>query len=105
MPALVAVVNPSDEFWTVEYLAPALWVMGFAGESTADRQGLHFRLDSHNRGRTCQLGLWRYSRHPNYFFEFVDLTPGQIRNTSGTQRADEELCGNSEAMAVGTHRS
>ena len=71
MPALVAVVNPSDEFWTVEYLAPALWVMGFAGESTADRQGLHFRLDSHNRGRTCQLGLSRYSRHPNYFFEFV----------------------------------
>lgn len=71
MPALVAVLNPSDEFSAVEFVAAALWVIGFAGESTADRQLLHFRLDPQNRGRTCQLGLWRYSRHPNYFFEFV----------------------------------
>ena len=52
-------------------LIDSLWVIGFAGESTADRQLLHFRLDPQNRCRTCQLGLWRYSRHPNYFFEFV----------------------------------
>ena len=71
IPALVAVLNPADEFSVVEFVAAALWVIGFAGESTADRQLLHFRLDPQNRGRTCQLGLWRYSRHPNYFFEFL----------------------------------
>jgi Predicted membrane protein len=65
------VLNPADEFSVVEFVAAALWVIGFAGESTADRQLLHFRLDPQNRGRTCQLGLWRYSRHPNYFFEFL----------------------------------
>ena len=71
IPALVAVLNPADEFSVVEFVAAALWVVGFAGESTADRQLLHFRLDPQNRGKTCQVGLWRYSRHPNYFFEFV----------------------------------
>jgi steroid 5-alpha reductase family enzyme len=71
MPALFAVLNPSDEFSPLELVAAALWVVGFAGESTADRQLLYFKLNPENRGKTCQAGLWRYSRHPNYFFEWV----------------------------------
>ena len=41
------------------------------GESTADRQLERFKAETANRGRTCRAGLWRYSRHPNYFFEWV----------------------------------
>ena len=46
-------------------------VMGVIGETVADRQLLAFKRDPAHRGRTCRAGLWRYSRHPNYFFEWV----------------------------------
>ena len=49
----------------------AIWAGSIAGESLADRQLAHFRADPENRGRTCRAGLWRYSRHPNYFFEWL----------------------------------
>ena len=41
------------------------------GELLADRQLARWRADPAHRGRTCRSGLWRYSRHPNYFFEWV----------------------------------
>jgi steroid 5-alpha reductase family enzyme len=44
---------------------------GWIGESIADRQLDRFKRDPSNRGRTCREGLWRYSRHPNYFFEWT----------------------------------
>lgn len=71
LPVLLTGTNRSPDFAVVELTAAALWVVGFAGESTADRQLLAFRSDPANEGRTCQAGLWRYSRHPNYFFEWV----------------------------------
>ncbi|MGB3965620.1 MAG: DUF1295 domain-containing protein [Planctomycetota bacterium] len=40
-------------------------------EAIADRQLERHRGDATQRGRTCRAGLWRYSRHPNYFFEWV----------------------------------
>lgn len=48
-----------------------LWVGGLAGESIADAQLARFRRDPANRGRVCQAGLWAFSRHPNYFFEWL----------------------------------
>lgn len=51
--------------------ALALVVIGVAGETIADRQLLAFKRDPASRGRTCRAGLWRYSRHPNYFFEWI----------------------------------
>jgi steroid 5-alpha reductase family enzyme len=71
LPALFVVFNPSPEFSPIEYAAAVLWVVAFAGESTADRQLLHFKMDPENQGRVCEAGLWRYSRHPNYFFEWL----------------------------------
>jgi steroid 5-alpha reductase family enzyme len=48
-----------------------LVVLALAGESLADRQLKQFRAEPANRGKVCTAGLWRYSRHPNYFFEFL----------------------------------
>jgi steroid 5-alpha reductase family enzyme len=42
-----------------------------AGEGIADAQLQRFRVDPRNRGQVCETGLWRYSRHPNYFFEWL----------------------------------
>jgi len=41
------------------------------GEGLADEQLRRFKADPTQRGRVCDVGLWRYSRHPNYFFECV----------------------------------
>lgn len=71
LPALFASANADPRFSLVELVAAGLWVVAFAGESTADRQLLRFKSDAANRGRACRAGLWRFSRHPNYFFEWL----------------------------------
>ncbi|MCA8941136.1 MAG: DUF1295 domain-containing protein [Planctomycetes bacterium] len=45
--------------------------VALVGETVADRQLARFRRDPTTRGTTCRVGLWRYSRHPNYFFEWL----------------------------------
>ncbi|WP_345815689.1 DUF1295 domain-containing protein [Paraburkholderia sp. PREW-6R] len=52
-------------------LAVVLWIVSVAGESMADRQLKDFKSDPANHESVCRVGLWRYSRHPNYFFECV----------------------------------
>lgn len=68
-PALFASVNTTSDFSILELAGAAIWMIGFAGETTADRQLLNFKMNPENHGGVCQAGLWRYSRHPNYFFE------------------------------------
>jgi steroid 5-alpha reductase family enzyme len=46
-----------------------VWLAGFGTESVADAQLAAFRADPANRGRVLDTGLWRYTRHPNYFGE------------------------------------
>ena len=58
-------------FTALEWGAIGLWLVAIGGEALADVQLAKFRSDRQNRGRTCRLGLWRYSRHPNYFFEWL----------------------------------
>ena len=53
--------------WTA--LAVLIWLVSVGGEAIADGQLEQFKRDPANRGRVCRRGLWRYSRHPNYFFE------------------------------------
>lgn len=49
----------------------AVFLVSIVGETIADRQLEAFKRDPMNRGRVCRDGLWRYSRHPNYFFEWL----------------------------------
>ena len=46
-------------------------VVALGGEAIADQQLARWRGDPANAGRTCRTGLWRFSRHPNYFFEWL----------------------------------
>jgi steroid 5-alpha reductase family enzyme len=55
--------------WDAVGAAIALLALG--GEWLADRQLSQFRTLGANRGRVCDAGLWRYTRHPNYFFEWL----------------------------------
>jgi len=48
-----------------------LWCAGLAGSIAADAQLHRFRTNPANRGKLCQIGVWNYSRHPNYFFEIL----------------------------------
>ncbi len=48
-----------------------LWLVGIIGEAAADEQLKRFKRSGGNKGKTCREGLWRYSRHPNYFFEWL----------------------------------
>ncbi|WAL84869.1 DUF1295 domain-containing protein [Pandoraea sp. XJJ-1] len=50
-------------------VAALVWLAAVAGEASADRQLRHFTAVTSHRGQVCQVGWWRYSRHPNYFFE------------------------------------
>jgi len=52
-----------------DWLGAAVWLLGFAFESVADRQLQRFKDDPRNTGQVMDRGLWRYSRHPNYFGE------------------------------------
>lgn len=55
----------------VGYLGLAVWAFGFLIEVVADRQKSAFKADPANKGRFINVGLWAWSRHPNYFGEIV----------------------------------
>jgi steroid 5-alpha reductase family enzyme len=54
-----------------QILGLLLWLTGFLWEAVADRQLLRFKSDPANEGRIMQEGLWKLSRHPNYFGEIL----------------------------------
>jgi steroid 5-alpha reductase family enzyme len=71
IPILVAVRN-EDPFPTrFDLIAIVVWAIALTGESAADAQLARFRADPANKGKTCRTGLWHYTRHPNYFFEWL----------------------------------
>ncbi|HPF37612.1 MAG TPA: DUF1295 domain-containing protein [Phycisphaerae bacterium] len=68
---VTAILNPTPDLRWTDYAAIALWIVSVVGESIADRQLRCFRNEPANKGLVCRRGLWRYSRHPNYFFEWL----------------------------------
>jgi steroid 5-alpha reductase family enzyme len=71
VPLLIACGNGAPALGAVEWLGFGIWCVALAGESLADAQLNRFKADPANRGKVCAVGLWRYSRHPNYFFEWT----------------------------------
>lgn len=60
-----------DTFGWPQYLAIIVVLIAIYGVTLADRQLQAFRDDPANKGKVCERGLWYYSRHPNYFFEWL----------------------------------
>lgn len=71
VPIYVAMANPAPGFRWLDGLGVLIALLAILGELTADAQLSRFRQNPANKGQVCKVGLWRYSRHPNYFFEFL----------------------------------
>ena len=70
-PVSIAMQNPQP-FWAwTDTLAVLIGISAMLGEWIADRQLAAFRANPKNKGGVCKDRLWRYSRHPNYFFEWL----------------------------------
>jgi steroid 5-alpha reductase family enzyme len=71
IPFFISAMNTSAELSPFEYAGAILWLISVIGEATADAQLAAFKKVSANKGKVCDTGLWGYSRHPNYFFEWL----------------------------------
>lgn len=70
-PVLFVCMNASAEPGLGMTFGILVFLVSLLGEALADSQLDAFRKDPANAGKVCQTGLWRYSRHPNYFFEWL----------------------------------
>jgi steroid 5-alpha reductase family enzyme len=66
----VALAGEESEIGWLDFLGVAVWINGFIFETIGDWQLATFRADPANRGKVLDTGLWRYTRHPNYFGDF-----------------------------------
>lgn len=71
LPFLLACLDARAGLGIFEKLGGAIWIIGIVGEALADAQLNAFKKDAANQGKLCRVGLWNYSRHPNYFFEWL----------------------------------
>jgi steroid 5-alpha reductase family enzyme len=74
IPAFIIAANPSDSISPFEIIGILIWAGSFAMESVADLQKLAFikaMKKAGKKNRVCNVGLWKYSRHPNYFAEWM----------------------------------
>jgi steroid 5-alpha reductase family enzyme len=67
---LVAARNPAPALKWTDFAGAAILTVAILGEGLADRQLARFKSYPPNRGAICDVGLWSWSRHPNYFFEW-----------------------------------
>ncbi len=74
LPAILQASNPSPDLSLLEIAGYGLWAAAFVFEFIADAQKARFGLRMHRekrKGEHCEDGLWKYSRHPNYFGEWI----------------------------------
>ncbi|MDC1513520.1 DUF1295 domain-containing protein [Porticoccaceae bacterium] len=74
LPIFIIASNNSPTFSMFELAGLVIWLLAFAMETVADMQKLNFLKKMKKEGKQCQVcdvGLWRYCRHPNYFAEWM----------------------------------
>ncbi|OOQ60560.1 DUF1295 domain-containing protein [Mucilaginibacter pedocola] len=71
IPFFIIAMNTEPQLSVFEYAGLVLWAVSVIGEAVADKQLANFKKDTANKGKVCDTGLWHYSRHPNYFFEWL----------------------------------
>ncbi len=69
LPMLLVIRDPGGPLGWLDLFGVLIWLFGFAFEAIGDWQLLQFKGDTKNRGRIMRYGLWRFTRHPNYFGE------------------------------------
>lgn len=68
---LLAAIDGGKSIGAFDYLGIAFWAIGMYFETAGDFQLARFKADPANRGKVLDLGVWRYTRHPNYFGDFM----------------------------------
>ncbi len=71
IPVLVVCMDPGGSLGLLDLAGVLIWLFGFGFEAVGDWQLLRFKKNPENRGKIIQSGLWRYTRHPNYFGEAI----------------------------------
>jgi steroid 5-alpha reductase family enzyme len=71
IPFFISAMNTNPEISPLEYAGAILWAISVLGEAISDQQLANFKKNPANKGKVCDTGLWNYSRHPNYFFEWL----------------------------------
>ena len=69
IPATYVLVHAEARLTAIDALGLVVWLTGFVFEAVGDLQLARFKRDENNRGRIIASGLWKYTRHPNYFGE------------------------------------
>ena len=71
LPVQAAMADPATAgLGPLDWIGVAVWAVGLGFEAAGDWQLARFKADPANRGRVMDRGLWRYTRHPNYFGDF-----------------------------------
>lgn len=76
IPAMIQAYDPTPSFSWLDGLGYAIWLFAWIFESVADMQKqnfLHMCYTRRLKMQVCNVGLWKYSRHPNYFGEWMVL--------------------------------
>ena len=72
LPFAFIALDPDSTISALAWTGVAVWAVGNVGTIVADRQLALWRANPANSGKTARTGLWSWSRHPNYFFEWVN---------------------------------
>lgn len=70
LPLQAAMAADAPPLGPIEAAGALLWAVGLGFETVGDAQLARFKADPANRGKVMDRGLWRYTRHPNYFGDF-----------------------------------
>ena len=71
LPVQVAMTDPTPAgLGVLDWVGAGVWAVGLTFEAVGDQQLARFKVDPANRGKVMDSGLWRYTRHPNYFGDF-----------------------------------